>query len=481
MRVLFSSMSRPKRVSKFHVDATGLPIPHAQNEVAYVLGYKDWHELQQVTNAGDAPRSLDDEALSDTDLAERRAYQVARLMAYRRAAGRTPLTIANAEHVINLVRPSALTRPPRTEPGKSSTRTATHVPEALQVLLREAELRGAHKIHIRDVYDTASVRYRTHFELSREEPIDMEDAKTILDWTFAIAGPGIAVGSISDIQTRSPLENARVALVIGALPVVGGRNAVVTIRQVDKVPRLEMLGFAPDQCKNLLSSLDGPGVCIVSGSHNQGTYTTARALAAARPDIPYFGEILDGIELPPSGIGTIRAKSAIFALERLALPHMGRGREDLANFGTIAIVSHQYLLPVLCPHCSIRAAHSLTSEKRDRIEKLFGISLLDARTTNPEGCRVCLFGDRKSQRFSVVAETLLIEGAVRAEFARDGDVELAFRSLRTAGFDSPDTTGKLAIEVAMYGVWQGRFDINDVERHIEHLEDYEPFEQSATS
>jgi len=478
MRVLFSSMSRPKRVSKFHVDATGLPIPHAQNEVAYVLGYKDWHELQQVTNAGGAQRSLDDEALSDTDLAERRAYQVSRLVAYRRAAGGDPLTPSDAESIIEQVRPSALTRPPR--PGRSNTEVApTHIPEALRILLREAESRGAHVIHIRDIYDKTGVRYRNHFDLSREEHIKIEDAREILDWTFAIDEDNNPYGAIAKVRTLSHIGNARLELEIGSLHVVGGRDAAIKIRQVDRVVPLEMLGFAPDQFKSLLSSLDGPGICIVSGISNHGTYTTARALAAARPDISYLGDLRDWTALPAYGLATLRAKSAIFALERLALPHTGRQRATLAD--TISIVSHQYLLPVLCPHCSIPVDRALPAEKRERIENLFGITLLNARVANPEGCRVCLMGDTISRRFSVVAETMEVDGAVREEFARDGDVESAFRSLRTAAFDSPDTRGKLAVEVAMYGVWQGRFDINDVERHIEHLDDYEPFEQNATS
>lgn len=40
------------------------------------------------------------------------------------------------------------------------------------------------------------------------------------------------------------------------------------------------------------------------------------------------------------------------------------------------------------------------------------------------------------------------------------------RAARTVPYDSPDMTGRLAIEVAMYVVASGWFDIRDVENHI---------------
>lgn len=42
----------------------------------------------------------------------------------------------------------------------------------------------------------------------------------------------------------------------------------------------------------------------------------------------------------------------------------------------------------------------------------------------------------------------------------------AIRAARTVPYDSPDMTGRLAIEVALYGVASGWFDIRDVENHI---------------
>ncbi len=97
------------------------------------------------------------------------------------------------------------------------------------------------KFTLKSFNDTATVRFRAQFEPNREEPIRAEDASTIFDWAFAISGAGIA-GRTSDTWTRLPLKNARVALAIGALVVGGGRLAAVTIRQVDKMPPLDMLG-----------------------------------------------------------------------------------------------------------------------------------------------------------------------------------------------------------------------------------------------
>ncbi|KVD76538.1 hypothetical protein WI89_06325 [Burkholderia ubonensis] len=113
MRVFFRSTSRVLRASKIHAQITGLPLQAAQNEVAYILGYADLHELQQVAAAGAHAPSPDDEDLSPDDLHGphgRRAWQANRLCEYRRAPGRKPLDPMTARAIVDDVRPSARVR-----------------------------------------------------------------------------------------------------------------------------------------------------------------------------------------------------------------------------------------------------------------------------------------------------------------------------------------------------------------------------------
>ncbi|MDR8878076.1 MULTISPECIES: hypothetical protein [Burkholderia cepacia complex] len=122
MRIFFRSTSRILRASKTHAKITGLPLQTAQNEVAYILGYADLHELQQVAAAGEHPPSPDDEDLSPDDLHGpngRRAWQAKRLCEYRRAPGRKPLDAMTARAIVDDVRASARVRSASSEGARN--------------------------------------------------------------------------------------------------------------------------------------------------------------------------------------------------------------------------------------------------------------------------------------------------------------------------------------------------------------------------
>ncbi|WP_069357894.1 hypothetical protein [Burkholderia cenocepacia] len=110
MRVFFRSTSRVLRASKTHAKITGLPLQAAQNEVAYILGYADLHELQETSAKGVHEPSPDDEDLSPEELRQRREYQAERLVAYRRAPGRQPLDAMTARAIVDDVRAAARVR-----------------------------------------------------------------------------------------------------------------------------------------------------------------------------------------------------------------------------------------------------------------------------------------------------------------------------------------------------------------------------------
>lgn len=110
MRIFFRSTSRVLRASKTHAKITGLSLQAAQNEVAYILGYADLHELQQTSAEAMHEPSPDDEDLSPEELRQRREYQAERLVAYRRAPGRKPLDAMTAHAIVDDVRAAARVR-----------------------------------------------------------------------------------------------------------------------------------------------------------------------------------------------------------------------------------------------------------------------------------------------------------------------------------------------------------------------------------
>lgn len=71
MRIYFSSMAHPKRLSKRLAKLAGIPLSRAQKASAAMFGYNDWHELEQVTAAQLNPPSKPDYLLS-SDLCDTR-------------------------------------------------------------------------------------------------------------------------------------------------------------------------------------------------------------------------------------------------------------------------------------------------------------------------------------------------------------------------------------------------------------------------
>lgn len=60
MRIYVSSMAHPKRLAKRLAKETKIPLSRAQFACSVMLGYKDWHELEQVTGAQSWPPSKPD-------------------------------------------------------------------------------------------------------------------------------------------------------------------------------------------------------------------------------------------------------------------------------------------------------------------------------------------------------------------------------------------------------------------------------------
>lgn len=68
MRIYFKSMARPKRVARTMQDIFPLEkLSQCQAWTAQIYGYRDWHELEQITRAGDCDPSPDDEDLGEEE------------------------------------------------------------------------------------------------------------------------------------------------------------------------------------------------------------------------------------------------------------------------------------------------------------------------------------------------------------------------------------------------------------------------------
>lgn len=280
----------------------------------------------------------------------------------------------------------------------------------------------------------------------------------------------------------------------------GAHDIVIAIRPLGLTRRLEDLGFLPDQVRLLQQATRRDGCCIVSGAANNGRHTTTKALTALNPDFALHGEVSASLREPEPelvrkttrGIVMMQAMGAFAVATTLhwSLPE-SRWSELVHGDGPPLIISHQHLLPILCPNCRIPARNVLTESKASEIKDAFGLEIDRMFVRNASGCPKCAdsrngttssFGYRGHR---VVAEVFDLRGAIAKSFDRAKHSEVsAFRAMRTAPYDSPDTTGKLAIEVAMYGTANGWFDIRDVESHIGRISWFigvEPPEYPVTS
>jgi type II secretory ATPase GspE/PulE/Tfp pilus assembly ATPase PilB-like protein len=179
-------------------------------------------------------------------------------------------------------------------------------------------------------------------------------------------------------------------------------------------------------------------------------------------------------------LSSIHAPSAIDIVSlRLVSSELGVPREVIATPGFLNLLVYQALVPKLCTCCSKDAAAVYDDEYLARIERLFSISRATMKATNSEGCEVCL---RKSlpelagtKGRLPVAEMIEPNQKMLLLFRDAKNLELKryIRNMRTARFDEPDTTGKSALEVAMYHVALGLLDPKEVERKFGTFEQYE--------
>lgn len=214
-----------------------------------------------------------------------------------------------------------------------------------------------------------------------------------------------------------------------------------------------------------------------------------RQLKRMDPDVVLVGEIRDKEsaalfrDIAESGhraFATIHAPSAIDMITlRLVSEEIGIPRGVIATPGFMNLLVYQALVPKLCPHCKLPSEKVHSPAYLERIARLFNIASSVIRAKNVDGCAHCrresipeLNGTRGRL---VVAEMIELNSIMLHMFREQKNMELKeyIAQSRKAGFDEPDSTGKSALEVAMYHVAQGTFDPADVEMKFGSFEQYD--------
>lgn len=210
-----------------------------------------------------------------------------------------------------------------------------------------------------------------------------------------------------------------------------------------------------------------------------------RVVLRADPDIVMVGEIRDSetcslfktmIQTGHQGLTTVHASSAIDIPQRLTSKELDLPRETLGSRNFLSALVYQRLIPLLCPHCKISllsAGEDLVStEFLDILRQKFKLDPETMFTTNPAGCEHCK--KRGSNGVTVAAEIILPDNTMRRHFreGNDIDAEEYWRHTRTAAFSDPDTTGKTALEHALYKAHIGLIDPLVVEDVFEPFENY---------
>ena len=207
------------------------------------------------------------------------------------------------------------------------------------------------------------------------------------------------------------------------------------------------------------------------------------------PDVVMIGEIRDKEsaslfrDIAESGhraFSTVHAQSAIdMIMIRLVSSELGIPRDVIATPNFINLLVYQALVPKLCPCCKREAVDVYSEEYLARIERLFSIDRSRLKAQNNEGCDQCqrkglpeLYG---SKGRLVVAEMIEPTPKMLLMFRdmKNAELKQYIRSQRTAAFDEPDSTGKSAMEVAMYHVARGIVDPREVEVKFGSFDQYE--------
>ncbi len=209
-----------------------------------------------------------------------------------------------------------------------------------------------------------------------------------------------------------------------------------------------------------------------------------RQLMRSDPDTIMIGEIRDGdtaevaIQAVRSGhlcVSTIHADGAPICYDRLV--GMGIPRLDMASVNLVVGLVYQKLVPVLCPHCKLRAdsvdADIHGEDVADRLDRVRAVnkdSIEGIYLRAPLGCQECR--NRGVNGRTVCAE-ILRPTPDMLEAVATGDSRGLWRLWRRSivQADPANMTGRTAFEHALHKMRLGVLAPEDIEREFHYLDE----------
>lgn len=272
--------------------------------------------------------------------------------------------------------------------------------------------------------------------------------------------------------------------------VVGSGKSTTLQTVMSMLPDWMAKYTAEDPVENLIPGASQFSVSrSLTGDDEDPFLPVKRQTKRMDPDVVMIGELRDKEssslfrDIAESGhraFSTVHAPSAIDMITlRLVSSEMGIPRDVIATPNFLNLLVYQALIPKLCACCKRNATEVYDETYLSRIERLFGIDRSRIGAQNHDGCPEC---SRKglpelngSKGRIVVAEMIEPTPKMLLLFRDCKNLELKeyIRSLRTAKFDEPDSTGKSALEVAMYHVAHGTIDPREVELKFGSFDQYE--------
>lgn len=278
-------------------------------------------------------------------------------------------------------------------------------------------------------------------------------------------------------------------------------------------PSLDALGLSPQQSLELLRASQAPnGLILVVGPTGAGKTTTVTTLLSLDPKAKYKRRI--SLEIPPESDiewlsqiptsealliehanGSMRADpdvlsggeirntaTANMAVDYAVTGHLtfatfhGNGvftsmsrmlgdvinidRDILLTRGVLRAVFFQMLVNLLCLHCRRPAHDEMPADMLDLLKSKFELPTEQMYVKSgklPDGS-ICPHCGGQGTKGRTAAMELMVPTREILKLLRSGDTDAAeqlYRSSRRAAFHEEDTTGKTAVEHAMYKVSKG--------------------------
>lgn len=272
--------------------------------------------------------------------------------------------------------------------------------------------------------------------------------------------------------------------------VVGSGKSTTLQTVMSMLPDWMSKYTAEDPIENLIPGADQFSVSrSLTGNDEDPFLAIKRQTKRMDPDAVLVAEIRDREsaslfrDIAESGhraFATVHAPSAIDMITlRLVSSELGIPRDVIATPNFINLLVYQALVPKLCPCCKVDAVSVYDDQYLSLIEKLFQIDRSKLKAQNNDGCEQCrrkgLPELNGSKGRVVVAEMIEPTPQMLLLFRDLKNLELKryIRKLRTAKFDEEDSTGKSALEVAMYHVALGVIDPREVEIKFGSFNQYE--------